>query len=167
MSYCVTSILSTFYPSMWLNSDWFSEVFPVAECQVSIRSSWGVRNWKSVLFSWALSGAHRLTGQTLRQWCGVPIRKASPILGLSIPGPWRWHALGHAAGSAPFSSKCSQTFLFLPPIIFFCSLNLLICLLQQLHFLPQLQCSFIFPKALSFPCSVLLKESFYDSYFSL
>lgn len=119
MSYCVTSILSTFYPSMWLNSDWFSEVFPVAECQVSIRSSWGVRNWKSVLSSWALSGAHRLTGQTLRQWCGVPIRKVAPILGLSIPGPWRWHALGHAAGSAPFSSKCSQTFLFLPPIIFF------------------------------------------------
>lgn len=143
-------MLSTFYPSMWLNSDWVSEVCtpfsPMQNVQSALEAAEEESEVESLsfLFRWALPGIHKV-GQTLRQW--VPTHKAVPNTWLSVLGTWKWHTLGHAAGLAPFRSKCSRIFLFLSSIIF-SSANLFTSAVDSADFLHQLQCYFVFPKAL-------------------
>lgn len=113
---------------------------------VSIRSSWGgIRSGKPVL-PFQVSPS-RYT----QSWADPEAASAHPRgctnTWLSVLGPWRWHALGHAAGLAPFRSKCSRIFFVLVIYKFFSSLNLLICLLCK-----QIK----FTSAVAFPASAAM-----------
>lgn len=150
MSCHVTSILSTFYPSMWLNSDWVSEVctlFSPGKCPVSIRSSWGgVRSGEPVLPFQVSPSRYTQSWADLEAVSAHP--QGCPKYLVKCPGTLEVTHFGACCRFTSFQIKVLKDFFVLVIYNFFSSLNLLICLLSQLHFLRQLQCYFVFPKAL-------------------
>lgn len=150
MSCHVTSILSTFYPSMWLNSDFQKFVLHFPLCKMPSQHSKQLRRsqkWKVCpSFSGEPCQLHTKLGRPWGSKC-PPTRLHQYLV--KCPGTLEVTHFGAWCRFSSFRIKVLKDFFFVLVICkFFSSLNLPICLHWKLHFLHQLQCYFVFPKAL-------------------